>query len=148
VSISRRLSADQGAGWGEARRWADIDLVINRTLVYGSLTLLLGAMYVVGVVGFPQVLPLAHDNDLLVAGSTLAVAALFSPLRRRVQAFVDRRFYRHRYDARRTAEAFSARLRDEVDLKELTSKLAEVVRGALRPAQLSVWLEEPGPGVR
>jgi hypothetical protein len=124
-------------------RLYDIDLVINRTLVYGSLTVALAGVYGAGVVLVPRLLPLTEDNDLVVAGSTLAVAALFSPLRRRIQAFVDRRFYRSRYDARRTVEAYSARLREEVDLEELTSDLVGVVRETLQPASVSVWLKEP-----
>ena len=126
-------------------RLYDIDLVINRTLVYGALTVLLGAVYVAGVVGLPRLLPLAEDNDLVVAGSTLAVAALFSPLRRRVQAFVDRRFYRLRYDAQRTLEAFSARLREEVDLDTLSAELVGVVRHTLQPASVRVWLADSPP---
>jgi hypothetical protein len=121
-------------------RLYDIDLVINRTLVYGALTVLLGAVYVAGVVGSPRLLPLAEDNDLVVAGSTLAVAALFSPLRRRVQAFVDLRFYRRRYDARRTLEAFGSRLREEIDLETLLAELQMVVRETLQPASVGVWV--------
>ena len=124
-------------------RLYDIDPVINRTLVYGALTLLLGLVYVAGVVGVPSLVPLAEDNDLVVAGSTLAVAALFSPLRRRIQAFVDRRFYRRRYDARRTVEAFAARLRNEVNLEELSTDLVGVVRETFQPAHVSVWLRKP-----
>jgi hypothetical protein len=121
-------------------RLYDIDLVINRTLVYGALTATLGLVYVAGVVGLPEVLPLARDNDLVVAGSTLAVAALFSPARRRIQAFVDRRFYRSRYDARRTVEEFSSRLRDQVDLETLVDDLERVVRETLAPASVGLWL--------
>ncbi|MGH8936069.1 MAG: hypothetical protein ACRDXD_07380 [Acidimicrobiia bacterium] len=123
-------------------RLYDIDLVINRTLVYGSLTVLLGAVYVAGVVGLPRLLPLAEDNDLVVAGSTLAMAALFNRFRRRIQSFVDRRFYRRRYDAQRTVEAFSQRLRDQVDLETLVADLQWVVRDTLRPASVGVWLRE------
>lgn len=126
-------------------RLYDIDLVINRTLVYGSLTVLLGALYVAGVVGLPRLFPVAESNDLLVAGSTLAVAALFSPLRRRLQSFVDRRFYRSRYDAARTVEAFAARLREKVGLGELTSELVALVGKTLQPAHVSVWLAGSPP---
>ena len=127
-------------------RLYDIDLVINRTLVYGSLTVLLALVYVGGVVGLPRLLPLAEDNDLVVAGTTLAVAGLFSPLRRRVQGLVDRRFYRRRYDAQRTVEAFGSRLRNEVDLQSLSSDLLGVVRQTLQPTHASLWLREPGEG--
>jgi hypothetical protein len=125
-------------------RLYDIDLVINRTLVYGALTALLAGVYVAGVVGLPRLLPLTEDNDLVVAGSTLAVAALFSPLRRRLQSFVDRKFYRRRYDAGRTVEAFAARLRNEVNLDELSTDLVGVVRKTFQPAHVSVWLRKPG----
>jgi uncharacterized membrane protein YhaH (DUF805 family) len=121
----------------------DIDLVINRTVVYGSLTTLLASVYAAGVVGLPAVLRLPGENDLVVAGTTLAVAALFSPLRMRIQVFVDRRFYRARYDARRTVEEFTSRLRDEVDLDTLVGDLQRVVRDTLQPAIVRVWLRPP-----
>lgn len=120
-------------------RLYDIDLVINRPLVYGSLTGFLGLVYVGGVVGLSQLLPV-EGNDLAVAGSTLAVAALFSPARRRIQAFVDRRFYRSRYHARRTVEEFSSRLRHQVDLDLLLGDLQGVVRDTLAPVAVGVWL--------
>jgi hypothetical protein len=126
-------------------RLYDIDLIINRTLVYGALTALLGLMYVGSVVVLGGLLPV-EGNDLAVAGSTLAVAALFSPARRRIQDFVDGRFYRSRYNAARTVERFSARLRDEVDLDTLSSDLQTVVRDTLQPASVSVWLRQGGRG--
>jgi len=124
-------------------RLYDIDLLINRTLVYGALTLILGALYVALVLGF-QVLvsPFTGNETLSVAISTLAIAALFGPVRRRVQATVDRRFYRSRYDAQRTVEAFAARLRDEVDVVSLTHALRAASRSTVQPATASVWLRE------
>jgi hypothetical protein len=121
----------------------DIDRIINRTLVYGILTALLGAVYVGTVVGLGT---LMGQSTLLVAGSTLLVAALFRPARRRVQGFIDRRFYRSKYDAARTLDAFSARLREEVDLDSLTGDLVAVVRDTMQPARASLWLRTPvGP---
>jgi hypothetical protein len=121
-------------------RLYDIDRIINRALVYGILTVLLGALYVGIVVGVGSLL---GQSTLLVAGSTLLVAAVFRPARRRVQALIDRRFYRQRYDAARTLEAFSARLRDEVDLDSLTGALVGVVRDTMQPARASLWLRTP-----
>jgi hypothetical protein len=121
-------------------RLYDIDLIINRTLVYGALTALLAAAYFSIVVALQNVIPGAGDSDLTIAGSTLAVAALFRPLRARVQAFIDRRFYRRRYDAQRTLESFAARLRNQVDLDQLSSSLVTVVRETMQPEHASLWL--------
>jgi len=128
------------------RLW-DIDVIINRTLVYGSLTVLLVALYfglilalqalVSGVTGS------LSQQPLVIVASTLVIAALFQPLRRRLQNIIDRRFYRRKYDAAKVMAAFSATLRNEVDLDQLRTHLLEVVQETMQPTQASLWLRQP-----
>jgi hypothetical protein len=123
-------------------RLYDIDRILNRTLVYAALTGLLGAVYASGVFTFSRLLdPADGESELAVAASTLAVAALFQPLRRRVQAAVDRRFNRRRFDAAKTVETFSVRLRDELDLDMLSAELLTVVNQTMQPTAVSLWLQ-------
>jgi hypothetical protein len=131
-------------------RLYDIDRVINRTLVYGLLTALLGAIYAGAVLGLGQLFGGlgAQPPNWAVAGATLAVAALFQPARRRIQQAVDRRFNRRRYDAANTIEAFSARLRAQIDLDTLTSELLAVVGKTMEPTQVSLWLRPSAEGQR
>jgi hypothetical protein len=128
-------------------RLYDIDLLINRTLVYGSLTAMLALVYFGGVAAtetlFRSITGQQQQPQLAIVVSTLVIAALFNPLRRRIQSFIDRRFYRRKYDARKTLDAFSARLRDETDLDALSDDLVRVVRETMQPAHASLWL---GPG--
>jgi len=121
-------------------RLYDIDVVINKALVYGSLSAVLAGVYVGLAVGLGSVA--GRDNSFVIAGSMLVVAALFRPVRRRIQGFIDRRFYRRKYDAQRTIEAFTARLRDQVDLDELHAHLLAVVDETVRPASKSLWLRD------
>lgn len=128
-------------------RLYDIDLIIRRTLVYGVLSVFLAGLYFGVVLALQQVFSgFAGGSDLSIAVSTLAVAALFRPVRRRVQALVDRRFYRRRYDAERTLEAFSARLREEIELEALSAELRAIVAETMQPASISLWLRPQGGG--
>jgi hypothetical protein len=125
-------------------RLFDIDVVINRTLVYGSLTVMLALIYFGGVTATQTLFSVLTGRQelpqLAVVVSTLAIAALFSPLRRRVQSFIDRRFYRKKYDAAKTLEVFSANLRNETDLETLSEELISVVRRTMQPEHTSLWL--------
>jgi hypothetical protein len=130
-------------------RLYDIDLIINRTLVYGSLTASLALVYFGGVATtqaiFRALTSQQEQPQIAIVVSTLVIAALYNPLRRRVQGFIDRRFYRSKYDARKTLEAFSAKLRDETDLDALSDDLVGVVRETVQPAHVTLWLRPDTP---
>jgi uncharacterized membrane protein YidH (DUF202 family) len=125
-------------------RLYEIDLIINRTLVYGSLTGTLALVYFGGVTAtqalFRNITGQEELPQLVIVASTLVIAALFNPLRRRIQSIIDRSFYRRKYDARKTLEAFSVKLRDETNLQALKKDLVGVVRETMQPAHVSLWL--------
>jgi hypothetical protein len=125
-------------------RLYDIDLLINRTLVYATLTVSLLTVYFGGIVVLQRLFVLLTGQEeqpqLSIVVSTLVIAALFTPLRRRIQTFIDRRFYRRKYDASKTLEAFSAKLRNETDLDALSEDLVGAVRETMQPAHVSLWL--------
>jgi len=123
-------------------RLFEIDLIINRTLVYGSLTAILALFYFGSVTALQSLFSLltGQGDTLAIVASTLAIAALFNPLRGRIQGFVDRRFYRRKYDAAKTLKAFGARLREETDLEKISDGLVGVVRETMQPSHVSLWL--------
>jgi ADP-ribosylglycohydrolase len=122
----------------------DIDRLINRTLVYSSLTLLLGLGFIASVILLQVVIsPFTTGNDLAIAGSTLLIAAIFRPVRGRIQDTVDRRFFRPRYDASRTLAAFSAAVRDNVDVEDLATQVERVIDETIKPRHFSIWLRQP-----
>jgi hypothetical protein len=130
-------------------RLFDIDVIINRTLVYGGLTATLGLAYFGGVTVSEMIFRAFTGREeqpqLSIVISTMIIAALFTPVRRRIQSFIDRRFYRSKYDTQKTLQAFSAQLRDETDLNALSEDLVGVVRETMQPAHVSLWLRPDTP---
>jgi hypothetical protein len=128
-------------------RLYDIDVIINRTLVYSALTATLVALYFGGIVVLQRLFeaPAGEKSTLAVVASTLVIAALFNPLRRHIQSFIDRRFYRRKYDAIKTLEAFSSKLREETDLEALSDDLVGAVKETMQPAHTSLWLRPDPP---
>jgi hypothetical protein len=131
-----------------SRLW-DIDVIIRRTLVYSTLTVILALLYLGLVIGLESILRVltghGGDSPIIIVASTLVIAALFQPVRHRIQAIIDRRFYRRKYDAAKTLEAFSATLRNELDLNQLRQHLITVVQDTMQPSHVSLWLREPRP---
>jgi len=128
------------------RLW-DIDVLINRTLVYGSLTGILGAVYAALIIGLESLLGLAtaqNSDPIALVVSTLLIAALFQPVRGRVQSLIDRRFYRRKYDAEKTLGTFSASLRESVELEQLCRQLLAAVNETMQPESLSLWIRQRG----
>ena len=139
------LSIPLSIGFSISRyRLYDIDVLINRTLVYATLTVILAGIYVALVIGLQALLGsiIAHDNSIVIVISTLVIAALIQPLRHRIQTIIDRRFYRRKYDAAKTVAAFSATLRNEVDLATLRKHLVMVVQETMQPEHISLWLRK------